>query len=94
MAPRLGKIIMSSGSKKGTQIYYRFLSKSPGKQIPSRFPNRAPMERDTHLQGTFTYLLIYLFISKALRKEGHSMFPKREAPMETDAHSRALLNTL
>jgi hypothetical protein len=38
MAPRL-KILMSSGSKKGTQIYYPFLSKSSGKQIPSRFPN-------------------------------------------------------
>jgi hypothetical protein len=43
MAPRL-KILMSAGSKKGTQIYYPFLSKSPGKQIPSRFPNRALME--------------------------------------------------
>ena len=60
MAPRL-KILMSSGSKKGTQIYYRFLSKSPGKQTPSRFPSRAPMERDTRLQGIFTSLLIYLF---------------------------------
>jgi len=44
MAPRL-KILMSSGSKKGAQ-YYPFLSKSPGKQIPSRFPNRAPVERE------------------------------------------------
>jgi len=46
-----------------------FLSKSPSKRIPSRFPNGAPMERDTRLQGIFTSLLIYLFISKALRKE-------------------------
>jgi hypothetical protein len=68
MAPRL-KILMSYGSEKGTQIYYPFLSKSPSKQIPSRFPNRALMERDTRLQGIFTYLLIYLFISKALRKK-------------------------
>jgi hypothetical protein len=30
MAPRL-KFLMSSGSKKGTQIYYLFLSKSLGK---------------------------------------------------------------
>jgi len=30
MVPRL-KILMSSGSKKGTQIYYPFLSGSPGK---------------------------------------------------------------
>jgi hypothetical protein len=39
----------------------------------------------------FTYLLKYLFIAKALRKERPSMFPKTEAPMGTDAHSRALL---
>jgi len=86
MAPRL-KIWMSSGSKKGSQIYFPFLSKSPGKRIPSRFPKGAPMERDTRLQGIFTYL----FISKAQRKVCPSMFPKSGAPMETDAHSRALL---
>jgi len=68
MAPRL-KILMSSGSKKGTQIYYPFPSESPGKQIPSRFPSMAPAETDTRLQGICTPLLIYLFISKALRKE-------------------------
>jgi hypothetical protein len=39
LAPRL-KILISSGSKKGTQIYCSFLYKSPGKRIPSRFPNR------------------------------------------------------
>jgi len=61
------KILMSSGSKKGTQIHYTFLSESPGKQIPSMFPNGAPVERDTHLQGIFTSLLICLFISKSLR---------------------------
>ena len=60
MAPRL-KFLMSSGFKKGTQIYYPFLSKSPGKRILSRFPNVAPMVRDTHLQGIFTSVLIYLF---------------------------------
>jgi len=91
MAPRL-KILMSSGSKKGTQIYFPFLSKSPGKQTPSRFPKVAPLERDTLLHGIFTYLLIYLFISKALRKEHPSMFTKSKAHIEIDAHSRALLN--
>ena len=39
------QILMSSGSKKGTQIYFFFSVISPGKQTPSRFPNRAPMER-------------------------------------------------
>ena len=75
MTPRL-KILMSSGSMKGNQMYYPFLSKSPNKRIPSRFPKRAPMERDTHLQGIFTSLLMYLIISKALHKQRPSMFSK------------------
>ena len=75
MAPSL-EILMSSGSMKGNQIYYPFLSKSPNKRISSRFPKRAPMERDTHLQSIFTSLLLYLFISKALHKQHHSMFSK------------------
>ena len=91
MAPRL-KIVMSSGSKKRTQIYSPFLSKSPDKRISSRFPNVAPMERGNRLQDIFTYLLIYLFISKSLRKGRPSIFPKRGPPMEEDAHSRASLN--
>ena len=91
MAPRL-KILISSRSKKGTQINFPFPSKSPIKWIPSRFLIRACMESDTCLQGIFTYLLIYLFVSKVLRKDYPSMFPKSRAPMETDAHSRALLD--
>jgi hypothetical protein len=47
MALRL-KILMASGSKKGTGIYIFFFLKSPGKRTPSRFPNRAPMEREVH----------------------------------------------
>ena len=50
IVPRL-KILMSSGSKKGTQIYYPFLSKSPCKRILSRFPNVAHMERDARLRA-------------------------------------------
>jgi len=50
------------------------------------------MERDTRFQDIFTSLLIYLFISKALKKERLSMFSKSRAPKETDAYSRALLN--
>jgi hypothetical protein len=34
----------------------------------------------------------YLFISKALKKVCASMFPRSGAPVEIDAHSRALLN--
>jgi hypothetical protein len=48
MAPRL-KILMASRYKKGNQIYTSL--KSPGKRTPSRFPNRAPMKREAHLEG-------------------------------------------
>ena len=89
MAPRL-KILMSSGSKKGTQMYFPFLLKSPIKRIYSRFLNGAPME--TTAYRAFSYLLIYLLISKALRKERPSMFPKSRSATETDAYSSALLN--
>jgi len=92
MAPRL-KILMSSGSTKGARIFFPFVSKSLGQRIPSRFPKGAPMRRDTRLQGICTNLLIYLCISKALKKERPSIFPKSVAPKETVAHSRALLNT-
>jgi hypothetical protein len=53
---------MSSGSKKGTRIYYPFFSKSPGKRIPFRFPSRAPKERDTRWQGIFTSLTVSLIV--------------------------------
>ena len=93
MAPRF-KILMSSGSKKGTKIYYPFVPRSPSKRITSRFPSGVPMEWDTRLQGIFASLLIYLFISKALRKERPSMLPKSGAPMETDAHYRVIIYLL
>jgi hypothetical protein len=78
MAPRL-KILMSSGSKKGTQIYYPFLAKSPGKRIPSRFPQRGPYwereregEREIPAYRVFLHISWYISISKVLRKEGPS----------------------
>jgi len=37
MAPGL-KILMASGSKKGTQIYFSFLSKVPANEPPPGFP--------------------------------------------------------
>jgi len=61
---------MSSGSKKGTQIYYSFHSKSSGKRIPSRFPNGAPVERDTRLQRIFMSLLsLFIFPSESAARE-------------------------
>jgi hypothetical protein len=46
MAPRI-KILMSSGSKKGTQIYYTFLSKV----LTGESPSGSPMERDALIQS-------------------------------------------
>jgi len=93
MAPRL-KILMASGSKKGTQTLIPFFfPKSPSKRNPSRFPNRAPMERERPAYRTFLHISCYnSFYSVALRKERPSMFPKSGAPMETNAHSRVVLN--
>jgi hypothetical protein len=57
------KILMSSGSKKGTQIHYPFHSKSPSKRIPSRFPTFAPMERYLLRGHFYVSLLICIFLS-------------------------------
>jgi len=57
-APRL-KNLMSSWSKKGTQIYYPLLSKSPGKRVTTRFPKGATMERDARLQDIFASFLLF-----------------------------------
>ena len=76
------KILMSSGSKKGAQIYLFFSLKNPGKRTSSMFPNRAPMERQIPvniLQGICISLesLIKIPLSKkALKKKRTSMFPK------------------
>ena len=94
MAPRL-KMLMSSGSKRGTEIYFSFSLKSPSKWTPSRFPNRVPVERDTCLQGILHISQNIIKIplnKKSLRKKHPSMVPKSRAPMEADAHFEALLN--
>jgi hypothetical protein len=92
MPPRI-EILMSSWSKKGTQIYFPFLSKCPSKQILSHVSQWGPYRERYQLIGHFYISFdMYLFISKSLRKKRPSMFLKSEAPMETDTHSRALLN--
>jgi len=69
MAPRL-QIFMYSGSKKGTQIYYPFLSKSPCKRFPLQVPQWGPYgERCPLTEHFYISCDIYVFISKALRKE-------------------------
>ena len=84
MAPRL-KILMSPGSKKRTQIYFFFsIKKNPAKRTPSGFPNRTPVERDTHLQGicvSLENLIKIPLIKKALRKKRLSMFPQKTGPV-------------
>jgi len=93
MTPRL-KILMSSGTKKGTQIYYPSLSKSPWKQIPSRFPNRAPMERGTRLQGIF-HLSWYIFLTYLLGspvKEPSLQVPLMESPQREMPRSQSPLS--
>ena len=55
VAPR-HKILITSWSKKGTQIYYFFSLKSPHKRTPTWFASGAPMERNTRLEGIYTSL--------------------------------------
>ena len=100
MAPRL-EILMSSGS-----AYILSFSLSPSKWNPSRFPNGAPIEIDTCLQGILTYLLIYLFnISFRVPSKGalppgppYGIPSERDAPFlepakytNTHTHTRVIL---
>jgi len=63
---------MSSGSKKGTQIYYPLLS-SPGMRIPYRFPNGAPMEIPAY--GAILRLSWYISNYLSLRVPGKGAPP-------------------
>jgi hypothetical protein len=63
IAPRL-QILMSSGSKNRTQIYYPFLSKSPGKRIHLQVP-----QQGCPLTDHFYISLDISLYLKALRKE-------------------------
>jgi hypothetical protein len=54
------------GPRKDPRYTSYFHPKGPGKQIPSRFPNGAPMEIDILLQGHF-YIFLYF---KGLMKRG------------------------
>jgi hypothetical protein len=50
------KILMSSGSKKGTQIYLSFLSKSPGKRIPPPGSPTGPLWREIPVYKAFLHI--------------------------------------
>jgi hypothetical protein len=86
MAPRL-KILMSSGSKNGTQIYCPFSSKSPGKRIP-QVPKWGPHGERYLLAGHF-YISQYISHCLSLRVPGKgspSMFLNR-VPTDRDTPS-------
>jgi len=57
MAPRL-KILMSSGSKKGAQIYYPFLSIVPARESPPGSPT-GPLWREIPVYRAFLRLSKY-----------------------------------
>jgi len=89
MATRL-KILMASGSKKGTQIYLSFSLKSPGKQTPSRFPKQGPYG-DTRFQGT-----LHLSKTSSLGfpvKEPSLKVPLMESLADRCPTTRALLHS-
>jgi hypothetical protein len=93
MAPRL-KILLSSGSKKGTRYIFSFLSKIPTNEPPPRSPT-GPLWRERPVYRAFCVSLENLTkipLKKALRKKCPSMFPKRGAPMEAGSYFQALLN--
>jgi hypothetical protein len=93
MAPRL-KISMSSGSKKGTQMYFFFSLKSLGKQDPPSSPTE-PLLGEMPLYVAFCISLEKLIKiplnKKALREKGPSVFPKSESPKEEDTIFQSLL---
>jgi hypothetical protein len=49
------KILMTSGSKKGTKIYYSFLSNVPAKN-PLQVLQKGPYREGGPLRGHFAYL--------------------------------------
>ena len=86
MAPRL-KILMSSGSKKGTRIFFFLSLKKSRKKKPLQVPQQGPLWRDTRLQGIFTSLLIYPLLSFSQR-----LYERGARPCSP--HSGALLKQM
>jgi hypothetical protein len=90
MTPRL-QILISSGPKKGTQIYFSFLSKRPGKTNPIQVPQRGLYRERCPITGYFYIYLDISFYLKGPKKERPSMFHKRGAPIKTDKISEPYL---
>ena len=70
MAPRL-KILMASGPKKGTPIYFSFLSKFPAND-PFQVPQQGPYEE----RGPFTRHFTYISKSKSLGFPSEGVLPQ------------------
>jgi hypothetical protein len=87
MASILKKLNVLWVQEKNSDIL-SFLSKKSRQANPLQVPQRGLYGERYQLTGHFHISLdIYLFISKALRKDRPSMFPKSGAPMETNTHS-------
>ena len=87
------KILMIYGSKKGTQIYYSFLSKVPANEPPSSFPKRAPIEREARLQGIL-HISQKPHLSVSLVKEPFPRPPPRSLLREICPIPKARIFTL
>jgi hypothetical protein len=89
------KILMSSWSMKGTQIYFSFLSNNRTNEPPPVSPT-GPLWREILVYRAFCISLedlIKIPLNKmALRKKRPSLFPEIGAPREAEAHFRALLD--
>jgi len=90
MAPRL-KILISSGSKKGTRIYYPFSHKVPASKSPPGYP-LGPAGREISACRAFLLLSQYICYCLSLRIPGKgapSMFPNRLSHGQGYSISRA-----
>ena len=78
MAPRL-KILMPSGSKKGTQIYYPFYSKVPASEFPPGSPT-VPLWREIPAYRAFYISLDISLYLKGPRKGASFHVPHKRGP--------------
>jgi hypothetical protein len=87
------KILMTSGSKKGTQIYFLFSQKSRQTNPPHfSFPSRAPMKREACLQ-VILHISQKLHLSGSPVKEPSSKVTFMESLAERRPTTRALLHS-
>jgi hypothetical protein len=78
MAPK-PEILMSSGSKKGTQIYYPFLSRKSQQAYPFQVPQQGPYRERYLLTGHFYISLdIYLYLKGPMKRASLHVPQKRD----------------